>query len=79
MSIGLDTTGSPEYYELIQKELGTAPDQQKLRLEGGGAVDNDALPLGACGVQEGSVIHLTVGDPAEARERQRVRALIDAQ
>ena len=68
-----------ELRRLIQKELGTAPDQQKLRLEGGGAVDNDALPLGACGVQEGSVIHLTVGDPAEARERRRVRALIDAQ
>ena len=65
-----------ELRRLIQTKLGTAPDQQKLRLEGGGAVDNDALPLGACGVEEGSVIHLTVQDAAQGREQRRVRALI---
>ena len=65
---------------LIQTKLGTAPDEQKLRLEGGvpKPLDNDegrlSVPLGACGVKEGSVIHLTPQDGAKAAERRKRRA-----
>ena len=65
---------------LIQTKLGTAPDEQKLRLEGGESkpLDNDegrlSVPLGACGVKEGSVIHLTPQDGAKAAERRKRRA-----
>ena len=69
-----------ELRRLIQTKLGTAPDEQKLRLEGGESkpLDNDegrlSVPLGACGVKEGSVIHLTPQDGAKAAERRKRRA-----